>query len=105
MIQALTEQRMKYMIRVKPGRKQGQYAYLAPAGTAWQRGLIKPDCSYRRFTEEPGEATSKLTVRCREKSREFFFINSGQFCSLRLRKKYDWASAARSRPRGTCVVG
>lgn len=48
---------------MKPGRTNGRYAYLAPAGTAWQQGLIQPDRSYRTFAEEPlNQASPELRV-------------------------------------------
>ena len=62
-IKALNEHNMKYMIRVKPSRKDAQYAYLARPGVPWIASETTPGLHSRLLRDEPlNQAHPQLRV-------------------------------------------
>lgn len=62
-IKALNEHHMKYMIRVKPHKKDAEYAYLADPGVAWIASQREPGMHSRLLPDEPlNQAHPQLRV-------------------------------------------
>lgn len=62
-IEALNEHNMKYMIRVKPPKKDAQYAYLARPGVPWIASETTPGLHSRLLRDEPlNQAHPQLRV-------------------------------------------
>ena len=60
---ALNEHNMKYMIRVKPHKKDAEHAYLARPGIAWSASQTKTGMHSRLLRDEPlNQAHSQLRV-------------------------------------------